>query len=69
MFETSNGIDWALLHQQKLVLLQMLEHQPERSPEAETLAGIINLPDFLEDDAAADGRWTFPGDNETEGGA
>ncbi|HNQ22572.1 MAG TPA: hypothetical protein PKK06_05700 [Phycisphaerae bacterium] len=66
MFESLNNVDWTLLHQQKLVLLEMLGRQRDGSPEAEALSGIINLLDALQDDAAAIGRWVFPGGNEAE---
>ena len=62
MFDSLNKVDWDLLHQQKLVLLTMLEHACDGSSEAEALAGIINLLDALQDEAAAAGRWAFPGE-------
>ena len=66
MFESLNNIDWNLLHQQKLVLLKMLEYQRDGQPEAEALSGIINLLDALQDDAANAGLWSFPGETETK---
>ena len=71
MFESLNNVDWSLLHQQKLVLLEMLSRQQDGSPEAESLSGIINLLDALDalqDDAADIGRWAFPDEDEVEGG-
>ena len=62
MFESLNGVDWDLLHRQKLTLLKLRQRQPEGSAEAEALSGVIHLLDALQDDAAAIGRWTFPGE-------
>jgi hypothetical protein len=67
MFTSLDRVDWDLLHQHKLVLLAMQEQQRNGSPEAEAIAGIINLLDALQDDAAADGRWVFPGEDKAEG--
>jgi hypothetical protein len=64
MFNTLNQIDWDLLHEQKLTLLQLLERQPYDSPYAETLSGIVNLLDALQDEAAEAGIWSFPGETE-----
>ena len=66
MFESLNNVDWNLLHQQKLVLLKMLECHQDGSPEAEALSGIINLLDTLQDEATNAGIWAFPGENEIE---
>ena len=60
MFESLNSVDWYLLHQQKLILLDMLNRHHGDSPEAGALSGIINLLDALQDDAAEAGCWTFP---------
>ena len=62
MFDSINNVDWNLLHQQKLTLLEFLDKQPHGSTEAEALMGIIHLLDALQDDATAAGRWTFPGE-------
>ena len=62
MFESLNGVDWDLLHRQKLILLKLRQRQPEGSAETDALSGVIHLLDALQDDAAAIGRWTFPGD-------
>ena len=62
MFESLNGVDWYLLHRQKLALLTLRQRVPEGSAEAEALSGVIHLLDALQDDAAAIGRWTFPGE-------
>ena len=61
MFESLNKVDWDLLHIQKLALLEILERQRSGSKEAEALLGIINLLDALQDDAADEGIWEFPG--------
>ena len=66
MFDSLNQVDWDLLHQQKLVLLAIRRKEPEGSPEAEALSGIIHLLDALQDDAVSDGRWAFP-DEHREG--
>ena len=62
MFESLDKVDWDLLHQQKVALLEMLDRQKDGSPEAEALSGIVNLLDALQDEAAAAGRWAFPGE-------
>jgi len=66
MFKSLKNVDWNLLHNQKLVLLEILDRQHRSSNEAETLLGIINLLDALQDDAAAIGLWQFPGEDGTE---
>ena len=63
MFESLNGVDWNLLHRQKLSLLALREQQARGSTEAEALSGVIHLLDALQDDAAAIGRWEFPEDS------
>jgi hypothetical protein len=55
-------VDWPLLHQQKLVLLELLDGLDRNSPTAEALSGLVHLLDALQDEAAAQGRWTFPGE-------
>jgi hypothetical protein len=67
MCKSLNNVDWNLLHQQKLTLLEMLKRQRDGSPEAEALSGIINLLDTLQDEAADAGIWAFPSDDEMEG--
>ena len=62
MFESLNGVDWGLLHRQKLILLKLRQRQPEGSAESDALSGVIHLLDALQDDAAAAGRWAFPGE-------
>jgi hypothetical protein len=62
MFESLHGVDWNLLHRQKLTLLALRQRQPEGSVEADALSGVIHLLDALQDDATACGRWSFPGE-------
>ena len=64
MFESLNGVDWDLLHRQKLTLLKLRQRQQEGSAESDALSGVIHLLDALQDDAAAIGRWTFPGESD-----
>jgi len=64
MFESLNRVDWDLLHQQKLTLLAIRERQRPASGEHDALSGIIHLLDALQDEAAKNGRWTFPNENE-----
>jgi hypothetical protein len=66
MFESLNKVDWDLLNRQKITLLAIRSRQRDGSPESEALSGIIHLLDALQDDAAADGRWTFPGEKDEE---
>ena len=63
MFESLNRVDWDLLHQQKLTLLAIRERQRPASGEHDALSGIIHLLDALQDEAAENGRWTFPNEN------
>jgi hypothetical protein len=63
MFESLNGVDWDLLNRQKLTLLELRQRQPQGSAEAYALSGVIHLLDTLQDDAAASGRWMFPGES------
>jgi len=67
MFNSLNRVDWNLLHQQKQTLVTMRATLPDRSREFEALSGIIHLLDALQDDAIADGRWTSPNEDETQG--
>jgi len=59
------NVDWDLLHEQKLVLLEMLNSIPRDSTAGQALAGIIHLLDALQDEAAEEGRWQFPEDTHT----
>jgi len=59
------NVDWVLLHEQKLVLLEMLNSIPRDSTAGQALSGIIHLLDALQDEAAEENRWQFPEDNHT----
>jgi hypothetical protein len=69
MFNSLNGVDWKLLHRQKLLLVEWLSGQPPKPSEMETIWGIVHLMDALQDDACTIGRWQFPGSNVEKGGA
>jgi hypothetical protein len=45
------NIDWALLRQQKLVLMQVIDTSPPQV--AHDLCGILHLIDTIQDEAAA----------------
>ena len=60
MFDSLNGVDWDLLHRQKLVLVEWLSGQTPKPSQVEVLWGIVHLLDALQDDAVAVGRWQFP---------
>jgi hypothetical protein len=62
MFHSLDGVDWELLHQQKLVLLTVVDGMDRDSPTAEALWGLVYLLNALQDDAVAAGRWAFPGE-------
>jgi len=64
MFRSLDKVDWKLLHEQKLALLAIRGRQRDGSAEFEALSGIIHLLDALQDDAVADGRWTFPNEDQ-----
>jgi hypothetical protein len=63
MFDSLDHVDWDLLHQQKLVLLGVLDRLDRDPSTAEALWGIVHLLDALQDDAVAVGRWTFPNES------
>ena len=67
MSRALQNVDWDLLHQQKLTLLAIRERQRPASGEHDALSGIIHLLDALQDEAAEDGRWTFPNEDEVQG--
>lgn len=69
MFQCLNRIDWDLLHRQKRVLLKLLNDKSLSTIHVEALCGIVHLLDALQDDAAAAGRWTFPGERASKGGS
>ncbi len=60
MFESIKKINWELLHQQKRVLLELLDSMPQDTPTAVALWGLVHLLDALQDDADAAGVWRFP---------
>ena len=65
MSEALMNVDWDLLHEQKLVLLEMLNSIPRDSTAGQALFGTIHLLDALQDEAAEEGRWQFPEDDHT----
>ena len=67
MSSALQNVDWDLLHQQKLTLLAIREHRRPDSSEYEALSGIIHLLDALQDEAADEGRWQFPSDDDEKG--
>jgi len=69
MFDSLNGVDWDLLHCQKLILVEALSGHPPKPSRLEELWGIVHLLDALQDDAVADGRWQFPDNPVQEGDA
>ncbi len=69
MFHSLDRVDWALLHQQKLVLLKQLNDGHLEPSDEEALWGIVHLLDALQDDAVTAGRWAFPDEPVTNGGA
>jgi hypothetical protein len=62
MFGSLDRVDWALLHQQKLVLLNVLASLDRNSSTGQALRGVVHLLDALQDDAVTAGRWRFPGE-------
>lgn len=65
MSEALMNVDWNLPHEQKLVLLEMLNSIPHDSTAGRALTGIIHLLDALQDEAVEEGRWQFPEDDHT----
>ena len=63
MFRSLDRVDWELLHQQKLVLLGVLDGLDRNSAVAEALWGLVHLLDALQDDAVSAGRWVFPAES------
>ncbi len=47
MFNSLDRVDWDLLHQQKLVLLRVLDGMGRDTPTADALWGIVHLLDAL----------------------
>ena len=60
MSEALLNIDWDLLYEQKLVLLEMLKNTPSESTEGQALYGVVHLLDALQDEAVEEGRWEYP---------
>jgi len=56
-------IDWPLLHQQKLTLLEVRGLFAADSSHHDALSGIIHLLDALQDAAVDQGLWKFPDDS------
>ncbi len=69
MFNCLNRVDWDLLHRQKRVLIKLLDEKSLPASDVEALCGIVHLLDALQDDAATAGRWTFPCERRSKGGA
>ena len=59
------NVDWDLLHEQKLVLLELRHNMPDGSAVFQALSGVIHLVDALQDEAVEEGRWQFPEDDHT----
>lgn len=62
MSKALENVDWDLLHEQKLTLLELRAKLLQESPAAQALSGIIHLLDALQDEAAEQGQWQFPGE-------
>jgi len=69
MFHSLDGVDWELLHRQKLVLLKQLNDGRLKPPDDAALWGIVHLLDALQNDAITAGYWTFPDELTMNGGA
>lgn len=69
MFDSLNGVDWKLLHDQKVILIERLNGQSPKPCQMETLWVLVHLLDALQDDACASGRWQFPDSHVQRGGA
>lgn len=50
--------DWKLLREQKLCILGLSESARTTEHEAELLMGLVNMIDWIQDDAVADGEAT-----------
>jgi len=69
MFHSLDGVDWELLHRQKLVLLRQINDGRLKPSDQEALWGIVHLLDALQDDAITAGYWAFPDELVMNGGA
>ena len=63
-WKSVNGLDWKLLHKQKLELVgyQLYGTLPSK----EAVDGLINFLDTLQDEAEEQGLFKFPEDTEKE---
>lgn len=58
-------IDWPMLHRQKQTLLTLLfAHRAPTEEEAKLLDGLVQLVDYIQDEAAKEGIWKFPQEEE-----
>lgn len=54
-------IDWPMLHRQKQTLLTLLFlNRAPTEEEAKLLDGLVNLIDYIQDQAEVEGLWVFP---------
>ena len=65
-WKTLEGIDWDLLHKQKLALVELVMSDRLISGEREHLEGIINLFDNLGDEAERKHLFIYPENPEEE---
>ena len=65
-WKTLKGIDWDLLHKQKLALVELAMSDRLMAGGGEHLEGIINLLDNLGDEAERKHLFIYPGDPEEE---
>ena len=59
------NVDWDLLYEQKLVLLELRHNVPDDSTVFQALSGVIHLVDALQDEAVEEGHWQLPEDDHT----
>jgi len=65
-WKTLEGIDWDLLHKQKLALVELAMSDRLMAGECEHLEGIINLLDNLGDEAERKHLFIYPENPEEE---
>lgn len=65
-WKTLEGIDWDLLHKQKLALVELAMSDRLIPVECEHLEGVINLLDNLGDEAERRGLFVYPENPEEE---
>jgi hypothetical protein len=60
-------IDWLMLHRQKQTLftLLLLKKAPTEE-EASLLDGLVQLVDYIQDEAEKEGIWRFPKEDEED---